>query len=240
MRVTSETGRSGEGEIDRQQQIESALKASFIFPALGQAERTRFVAAAKSRNYKAGEPIFLMGDAGDSMLLVETGEVRISYPSASGKTVLLSELKPGAVFGEIALLDGGERSADATAATNCTLAVFERRDFVAMLEASWPLAEAVLKLVCARLRTSDQRMADLAFFDLPGRLAKTLLSRAKPAPGGGPARVSDTQGALASMVGGSRETVNRVLRKWEKDGLIAIADGRISLIDPEELARAAG
>ena len=142
------------------------------------------------------------------------------------------------MFGEIALLDGGERSADATAATNCTLLVFERRDFVALLEHNWPLAEAVLKLVCGRLRRSDERMADLAFFDLPGRLAKTLIARARPAPGGGPSRVSDTQGVLAGLIGGSRENVNRYLRRWEKEGLIAIAEGRITLIDPQGLLRA--
>ena len=120
-----------------------------------------------------------MGDPSGSMMLVQAGEVTISYPAPDGRVVLLSELWPGAVFGEIALLDGGERSADATAATNCTLLVFERRDFVGMLEHNWPLAEAVLRLVCARLRRSDERMADLAFFDLPAGSPR----RCSPAPG---------------------------------------------------------
>ena len=106
----------------------------------------------------------------------------------------------------------------------------------------WPLAEAVLKLgLCAPPRRSDERMADLAFFDLPSRLAKARLARARPAPGGGgPPRVSDTQGALATLAGGSRENVNRYLRKWQQEGLVAIADGRISLLDPESLARVVG
>jgi CRP/FNR family cyclic AMP-dependent transcriptional regulator len=225
---------------ETRQQIEAALRASFIFPALGPAERERFISSARQQSWHAGEPIFFMGDIGASMMLVQAGEVRISYPSADGRAVLLAELKPGAVFGEIALLDGGERSADATAVTNCTLLVFERREFVYLLENNWPLAEAVLKLVCARLRRSDERMADLAFFDLPSRLAKALLARAQPGPGGGPLRVSDTQGALAALAGGSRENVNRYLRKWQKDGLIVIAEGRISLIDPEGLARING
>ena len=224
---------------ETRREIETALGASFIFPVLGQTERETFIASARPRSFRAGEPIFHMGDPGDSMMLVETGEVRISYPAPDGRAVVMSELKPGAVFGEIALLDGGPRSADATAATNCTLLVFERRVLMAMLKASWPLAEAVLKLVCARLRRSDERMADLAFSDLPGRLAKTLVSRAKPAPGGGPPRVSDTQGALAALAGGSRENVNRWLRKWQKEGLIAIAEGRISILDTEGLMRAA-
>jgi len=143
------------------------------------------------------------------------------------------------VFGEVALLDGGNRSADATAITNCRLLVFERSGFLDLLRGNWLLTEAVLKLVCTRLRQADDGLADLAFFDVPGRLAKTLLARARPAPGGGPSHVSDTQGALAAMAGSSRETVNRTLRKWAKSGLVAIADGRIFLLDRDALARIA-
>ena len=178
-----------------------------------------------------------MDDPGTSMMLVRTGTVRIGYPTPEGRSFLLAELGPGAVFGEIALLDGGARSADATAVTDCTLLAFERRDFLPLLEHNWPLAEAVLKVVCARLRSADAHIADLAFSDLPGRLAKTLIARAHPGPKGGPAYVSDTQGALAGMVGGSREAVNRCLRKWQQAGLVAVADGRILLPDPEGLAR---
>lgn len=225
---------------ENRQQIEAALRASFIFSVLPPAERERFIASARHQTWSAGETIFSMGDPGDSMVLVQTGEVRISYPAPDGRAVLLSELAAGDVFGEIALLDGGERSADATAGTNCTLLFFERKAFMDLLENNWLLTEAVLKLVCSRLRRSDERMADLAFFDLPRRLAKALLGRARPAPGGGPLRVSDTQAALAALVGGSRENVNRYLRKWQQDGLITVADRRISLLDTEGLARVVG
>ncbi len=226
------------GETRRE--VETALRASFIFPVLGPDERKRFIASARQRSFRAGEPIFRMGAPGDSMMLVETGEVTISYPAPDGRSATLSELKPGAVFGEIALIDGGERSADATASTNCTLLVFERRAFMAILRESWPLTEAVLKLVCARLRRSDARMADLAFSDLATRLARTLVSRAKPPPGGGPPRLSDTQGVLAALAGGSRENVNRWLRKWRKEGLITLAEGRIAILDVEGLLRTTG
>ncbi len=219
-------------------EIEKALDASFIFQLLSEAERERFIGSARLRSYRAGEVVFHMGDPGDSMMLIETGEVCISYPAEDGRVAVLSELKPGSVFGEIALLDGEPRSAAASAATNCTLIVFERHAFLEMLRANWALAEAVLKLICARLRRSDARMADLAFSDLPGRLARTLIARAKPAPGGGLLRLSDSQSALATLAGGSRENVNRWLRKWHKEGLIAIADGRISVLDPQGLLRA--
>jgi CRP-like cAMP-binding protein len=178
-----------------------------------------------------------MGDEGNAMMLIESGHVRISYPSPEGKTVILSELEPGTVFGEIALLDGGPRSADAIAHTNCSLLIFDRSDFIGMLEHNWPLAEAVLKLVCARLRSADERMADLAFFEFPGRLAKALLARAAPSPSTGLMRVSDTQQTLANLVGGSRETVNANLRKWETEGIVEISEGRITILDPARLNR---
>ena len=225
---------------ETRKEIEDALRGSFLFPLLGPSERDRFIAAAHARSWRAGASIFVQDDPGTSMMLVRSGTVRIGYPTPEGRTFLLAELGPGSVFGEIALLDGGPRSADATAATDCTLWAFERRDFLPLLEHNWKLAEAVLRVICGRLRSADAHIADLAFSDLPGRLAKTLIARAQPGPRGSPAQVSDTQGALAALVGGSREAVNRCLRRWQKDGLVAMADGRIALPDPEALAEAAG
>jgi CRP/FNR family transcriptional regulator, cyclic AMP receptor protein len=216
-------------------QIEAALGASFLFPLLGPQEKTRFVAAARQQSWRAGASIFSMGDPGNSMMLIQTGQVRISYPSSDGRVILLGEFSPPAVFGEIALLDGRNRSADATATTNCTLLVFDRTTFREFLEKNWPLADAVLKLVCARLRRSDERMADLAFFDLPTRLAKALLERAQPGPHGSPSYTDDNQSAIAAMIGGSRESVNRCLRKWSKAGLVSTGDGRIHLLDVKGL-----
>ncbi len=225
---------------ETRREIEDALRRSFLFPLLSPDERDRFIAAAHPRAWRAGASIFVMDDPGTSMMLVRTGTVRIGYPTPEGRTFLLAELGPGAVFGEIALLDGGPRSADATAATDCTLLAFERRDFLPLIQHNWALGEAVLKVVCGRLRNADAHIADLAFSDLPGRLAKTLIARAQPGPKGTPSQVSDTQGALAAMVGGSREAVNRCLRKWQKDGLVEMSDGRILVPDPEALASAAG
>jgi CRP-like cAMP-binding protein len=224
---------------ETRREIETALRGSFLFPLLGPDERDRFIAAARPRSWRAGASIFVMDDPGSSMMLVRSGTVRIGYPTPEGRSFILAELEAGAVFGEIALLDGGRRSADATAATDCELLVFERRDFLPLLERNWQLTEAVLRVVCERLRQADAHIADLAFSDLPGRLAKLLLARARPADAGR-AAVTATQGALADMVGSSREAVNRCLRKWQQAGLVTIADGRIMLTDPETFAEATG
>ena len=164
-------------------EIEEALRGSFLFPLLAASERDRFISAARPRSWRAGASIFVMDDPGTSMMLVRSGSVRIGYPTPEGRTFLLAELGPGAVFGEIALLDGGPRSADATAATDCTLLAFERRDFLPLLEHNWRLAEAVLRVVCGRLRQADAHIADLAFSDLPGRLAKMLIAARPPGRG---------------------------------------------------------
>jgi CRP/FNR family transcriptional regulator, cyclic AMP receptor protein len=219
-------------------EVEGALRSSFLFPLLDPEERGRFLAAARAKSWRAGAPIFRFGDPGTSMMLVRSGTVRISYPSPEGRSFTLAELGPGAVFGELALLDGGPRSADAVAAFDSTLLVFERRDFLPLMEHNWRLAEAVLRMVCERLRRADAYIADLAFSELPERLAKTLIARA--APRGKTRYVSDTQGSLAAMIGGSREAVNRCLRKWEKAGLVAMSGGRIALTDPAGLALVAG
>jgi CRP-like cAMP-binding protein len=226
--------------MDPLPQIETALRASFLFPVLTPNERRRFLDSARPKSWRADDLIFSMGDPGNAMMVVQSGKVRISYPAADGRVMLLGDLGPGGVFGEIALLDGGDRSADATALTDCTLLVFQRRAFTDLLEGNALLVDAVLKLICSRLRTSDERMAELAFADLPSRLAKILLARARPTAQGGPRCVDDTQSALAGFVGGSRENINRCLRRWAKAELVAISEGRIILLDLDGLRRAVG
>src|SRR6516165_5663004 len=111
------------------------------------------------------------------MMVILTGTVRVSLPGPRGKGVILADLPPGELLGEVALLDGKERSADATALTNCNLVVLERREVVGFLEKRPDVCLKLLALLCARLRKSDQRMSDIAFLELSVRLAKVLLDR---------------------------------------------------------------
>src|ERR671918_1306259 len=96
---------------ETRREIEDALRGSFLFPLLDPQDRDRFIAPARSRSWRAGASIFAMDDPGTSMMLVRTGAVRIGYPTPEGRSFLLAELGPGGVFGEIALVDGGPRSA---------------------------------------------------------------------------------------------------------------------------------
>src|SRR5258708_36556837 len=133
-----------------------------------------------------GEVILRVGAPGDIMMAVIAGTVRIVAPSPQGKEIVLGELQVGEVFGEIALLDGGERSADAVAHTNCELVALERRDLLAALQRNPEACLRLLEVLCKRLRQADEHITEIAFFELPVRLPQ-VLPRPAPPPAGGAA-----------------------------------------------------
>ena len=151
------------------------LDKCVLFKALDEQQRRDLAAFARSRTFAPNEPIFHVGEPGSSMMGVMVGTVRISLPSSKGKNLILADLLAGEFFGEIALLDGNPRSASATALTKCELLVLERRDFLTFLERSPTACLSIMQLLCERVRYSDERMSEIAFFDLPARLARALL-----------------------------------------------------------------
>ncbi len=166
-------------------------------------------------------------------MAVIVGTVRISLPTVRGKEIILADLRAGELFGEIALLDGRPRSANASALTNCNLMVLERRDVVPFLERNPAASLKLMEMLCARIRRSDERMADIAFFNLPVRLAKTLLSYQPQ--GRGTMKLSLSQSELAEMAGGTREKVNRCLREWQRQGILELKDRWTIIRKPEAL-----
>ena len=141
------------------------------------------------------------------------------------------------LLGEVALLDGKERSADATALTRCELVVLERRDVVAFLEKRPDICLKLLELMCARLRKSDQRMSDIAFLELSVRLAKVLLDRISPSGrAGAKSKLSLSQTELANMINATRENVNRCLRNWQRQGIVDLDERWIVVLQREALA----
>jgi CRP/FNR family transcriptional regulator, cyclic AMP receptor protein len=198
------------------------LGECFLFRELDAEERNVLFARVRVRNYAAGETIFLMGSAGDSMMAVLSGNVRISVPSPDGKEIVLAILQSREVFGEIALLDGKERTADARAMSACSLAILERREVLSFLERYphvWPKLVAVL---CSRLRNTDQHIAELALLELPARLAKALL-RFGHAEGQANNRrslqIQLSQRELGNICGATRESINKCLRGWQRRGI---------------------
>jgi len=209
------------------------LEKCTLFGALDAMARRELAEHAHPRHFAAGDAICRIDEHGDSMMAVVLGVVRISLPAARGKEIILADLRAGEVFGEIALLDGKPRSANATALTNCELIVLERRDVLPFLERNPAACMKLMELLCARVRRSDERMSDIAFFDLPARLAKTLLSY--PAQAHGAAKLSLSQRELAEMSGGTRENVNRCLRDWQRRGILELKDRWTIILKPEAL-----
>jgi CRP-like cAMP-binding protein len=170
------------------------------------------------------------------MMVILNGTVRVSLPGPKGKAVILADVGAGELLGEVALLDGKERSADATALTKCELLVLERRDVVAFLEKRPDICLKLLELMCARLRKSDQRMSDIAFFELSSRLAKVLLDRAgTPGRAGAKPKLSLSQTELAGMINATRENVNRCLRNWQRQGIVDVTERWITLVQRDML-----
>src|SRR6266699_906615 len=211
-----------------------------LFRGLVTGERDAVVGRARMRHFAAGETIFLMGSPGGSMMAVLSGTVRISISSPEGKEIVLAVLRPGEVFGEITLLDGKERTADAYALTTCALAVLERRDVLEYLERqpkAWP---RVVEVLCDRLRATDLQMAEVAMQQLPARLAKVLLRRTYVETIGRPAdRVQVSQRELGNIVGEARESVNKCLSEWQRSGWVRIERTSITISDRTSLEHVA-
>lgn len=216
------------------------LRRSQLFALLSDAESDTVLAHATVARYAEGAQIFAKGDPGNSMMAVLKGRVMISAPSADGRQVVLSVMRDGDVFGEIALIDGKERTADATATSDCELLVVPRGSFLALLDRRPDLCFGLLVVLCDRLRHTNEQVEDLAFLDLQARIAKVLVRLAEETgethPPAKPVGVKISQRALGELVGGSRESVNKHLQDWKRSGIIAVEKGAIVIHDRDALA----
>lgn len=211
-----------------------ALKKNWIFAEIDDDLLAGIAKLASEKAFESGKVIFDVGTPGDSMMIVQSGGVRIYLPMASGKEVILADLRAGDIFGEISLLDGCDRSASAKAITNCEIVTLARRDFIPFLREQPDLTLKLLQILCGRIRVSDQRMTDIGFATISSRLAKALL-RAVSQSGSARKRTSLSQNELSGLIGGTRENVNRCLRSWQDAGIVAVDRGWIVLLDPVRL-----
>ena len=194
---------------------------------------------ARSVRYPAGGIIFARGSPGRSMMAVLNGSVRISTTSPQGREVVLAILQAGEIFGEMALLDGGDRAADAIAMSDCELLVVDQRDFIPFLKNRSDVCSALLRLLSQRLRRTDELVEAAMFERLESRLAKALvqLASADGAGDAAPSRVQleVSQHHLSLMVGASREKVNRQLGAWQRVGLLELGKRRVMILDLDGL-----
>jgi CRP/FNR family cyclic AMP-dependent transcriptional regulator len=217
-----------------------ALRGCALFRPLTPPELEAVLARAVIQRFERGATIMRRGDAASSMVVILQGRVRISVTSADGTETSLGMLGAGDVVGEMALLDGGDRSADVLAAEDAVLMTIQRGDFLPLLENSAGLCLRLMQLLCTRLRETNRSVEEIATLSLSARLGRLLLrlARSYGSPMGHELRLDLrlSQKDLATLVGASREKVNRQLRLWQENGTLVFEHGYIRICRPAALA----
>lgn len=185
----------------------------------------------QTRRVPAGQTLFVKGDPGDALYGVRRGQIRIETGTATGERLTIDVFGPGDLFGEIAVLDGRPRTADAVAAEDAELFVLPRAEFLSHLEHEPHLAIRLIELLCGRLRATNERTEEMMFLPLQTRLARRLSTLAEDFG----SELQITQDELAGLVGVTRESVNRQLRAWRETGIVKLGRGRI-WVDLERLS----
>jgi CRP/FNR family transcriptional regulator, cyclic AMP receptor protein len=214
----------------------SLLRNHLLFRDLPPPILDRIGSYMKIRKIARGATIFNKGDPGTGLFGILNGSVKISVASADGRDIVLNILQAGEIFGEIALLDGRPRTADAIAMSDCELMVIERRDFIQFLRSQPDMTLKFIEILCARLRHTSAQVEDLNFLNLPTRLAKALLHLTSQVEASTPRRkVAITQREISQIIGRSRESTNKQLRAWAKRGWITLDRGGLTVLAPEHL-----
>lgn len=221
----------------------AALSQSAMFRVLEPAEIDSVLAQAAVRRIGRNEAILRRGDPNSGANVIVSGRVRIGSMSEDGREVTLTVLGPGDVIGEMSVLDGEEVSADAIALEDCVLLFIERARFLRLLRGNADLCLRLLAVLCRRIRRSNATVEDMALLDLGTRLARLLLRLSQdygaPAARGTRIEVRLSQKDLGTLVGSSREKVNKQLREWEAEGILGKDQGRMVILRPHVLAGAA-
>ena len=239
-------GRTGDTSL-----AHDALRECRLFAGLDAPILNIVAAALRPRRFRRGETIFHADDPGDALFIVTSGRVKITIPPGDGsEPAILTTIAPGGFFGELALLDGAARSATAVALVAVETQVLRRDAFDQLVDEQPALRRALFEALATEIRRLTVQFGDLHFLDLPGRLARHLL-RSLPGGDDGASREAPlaggeqrlpwpyTQGELAGMIGGSRQSVNRLLADFVAQGLLRFEGDDLVIPDAARLAAAA-
>jgi CRP-like cAMP-binding protein len=227
------------------EQAASMLARTALFSALQPEPLMQLAARTSERRYRKGQALFFLGDPGDALFVLVEGLVKVVVTSEDGEQMVLATLEPPSVFGELALLDGGPRSASVEALAPTTVLLLGREPLMDVIAATPAVAEAMLRSLGNLVRRMIEQAGDMVFLDLHGRVAKLLLglaadNRTEELAPGLEMDLHLTQGDLAAMVGGSRQSINQILHLFERRGYLTVRGRLVVLKDVEALRRRAG
>lgn len=189
---------------------------------------SRLKSIAQTRTLEAGETLFVQGDMGKSLFILDQGSVEISTVNLAGKKLTLNIMRPPDAFGEIAALDGGVRTATAVALEATRLFQVDRVDISRIVLDHPDIAHEFILVLCGRLRWTSQQVEDLGLQDIERRLAHRLLILDEKFSGGN-GRIDLSQSEIADFLGATRESVNKTFTAWTDQGIIRVARGSVHI-----------
>mgnify|MGYP002682902790 CR=1 FL=1 len=215
------------------------LRTVSIFADLPAAALEQLARNSLPRKYRRGQVLCNEGDPGESIYILEEGQLRVTQWTAAGDEAVLAVVEAPAAVGELSLLDGSPRSATLTAVGPVCVRLIPRKAFITLLQDQPQIVPELLATLASLIRRANARQVDLLTLDVPGRLAKWLIGRAERTG----TRVEDgmlvdlarSQGELAAEIGTTRPTLNRALRSFEEQGIIAADGPRVTIVEMDKL-----
>jgi CRP/FNR family transcriptional regulator len=208
-----------------------------LFAELSRPELERIADVAIPRSFPRGVRVFHEGDHSDACYVVRTGDLRVTREHSDGRAIALATLGPGDIFGELAMLDGGTRSASVETLSESELLGLPATDVRRVIADHGDIAAKLIVAITRRLRETNERVARQSFQTVPSRVAGVLSQLiAEEASEERPEiTVRMTQADLAQLAGTSRESVSRFLATLERAGVVAVGRGRVTVLEPRRL-----
>jgi CRP/FNR family cyclic AMP-dependent transcriptional regulator len=210
-----------------------------LFADLSEHDLRELAQVAVPRSYEAGQVVFREGDAGDTCFVVRSGAARVTRRHSDGRVITLTELRPGAIFGELAMFGGETRSATVEVLEPTRALGILAADLRRLIMRHPEIGLKMLEGLANRLRAANERIARQSFQTVAGRVASALLSQVQArSENGETARdvvIEATQAEIAQLAGASRESASRFLAKLERAGLITTGRGRVVVHEPAAL-----
>jgi CRP/FNR family transcriptional regulator, cyclic AMP receptor protein len=209
-----------------------------LFAELSPDELAPVASVAIPRSFPRGVRVFHEGDDSDACYVVRSGDLRVTREHSDGRAIALATLGPGDFFGELAMLDGGSRSASVETLSDAELVALPAGDMRRVIAAHGDIAAKLIVALTRRLRETNERVARQSFQTVPSRvagvLAQLIAEEAIPEDRDG-ITVRMTQADLAQLAGTSRESVSRFLATLERAGVVAVGRGRVTIVEPRRL-----